>query len=60
MINKVWTEEKSQLKVETLKSIMALKSNFSKSGHEFYEELAKNEKMIKDIYKPQKYISVNN
>lgn len=54
-INKMWTEEKSQLSIETLKSMVVVKHNFDFSCVEFFNYIKKKPDLLKAIASKQKY-----
>lgn len=55
-MNKIWTSEKTQLKVETLKALLFTKINFKYSCLEFFNYLKQNEKLLKKIHSSEKYV----
>lgn len=56
MVNKLWTTEKTQLTVETLKAILTVKTNFAESCDEFLSEISENENLLKKIHSAEKYL----
>lgn len=55
ILNNIWTSEKAQLKVNTLKSILITKYNYDLNCLEFKEYLKSNEGLLKQIYSAEKY-----
>lgn len=56
MINKMWTTEKSNLSVETLKALVTIKYNFKGDCLSFYNELLKNNPLLRKIHQNEKYM----
>jgi hypothetical protein len=54
-MNKIWTKEKSQLKIETLKAILVTKTNVDMNCSEFYSFLKKSPLLLKSIASNDKY-----
>lgn len=54
-MNSMWTNDKTQLHVETLKCMLITKYNFNLTCTEFYENIQKNELLLKSIPSSQKY-----
>lgn len=54
-MNNFWTKDKSQLQVETLKSLLVVKNNFNYTCIEFHNMLKTNENLIKSIHSQAKY-----
>lgn len=54
-MNKIWTKEKSQLKIETLKAILVTKTNVDMNCSEFYNFLKKSSLLFKSIVSNDKY-----
>ncbi|KAL4121392.1 hypothetical protein QTP88_013914 [Uroleucon formosanum] len=54
-ISKIWTKEKTQLNVSTLKTLVITKLNFNYTCLEFYELLKKNNLLLKKIISKDKY-----
>lgn len=55
LINKIWTEEKTQMSIETLKNILFVKYNSHLSCLEFFELLKATPSLIKAISSEKKY-----
>lgn len=55
IINNIWTAEKSQLKVDTLKSMIITRVNNKLTCLEFYKALLENEMALKSISSQSKY-----
>jgi len=58
-MNDIWTNEKSQLKVETLKAILIVKTNLKMTCLQFYHFLKNQKDMLKQISSSTKYVSEN-
>lgn len=59
-MNNIWTSEKTQLKVETLKSLIITKLNFNFGCSEFYNMLLENADVLEAIHSSKNmYINVN-
>lgn len=54
-ITKIWTKEKTQLNVSTLKALIITKLNFDYTCLEFYELLKNNNLLLKKIVSKDKY-----
>ena len=54
-INKIWTADKTQLSVSTLKSLLLLKCNFKQSCLELYNFLKSSPELLKKIISSEKY-----
>lgn len=54
-MNKTWTDEKTRLKIETLKAILTIKINLKMSCLQFYEYLTSNPEMLRQIASKEKY-----
>ena len=54
-VNKVWTSEKSQLSVETLKAILCVKYNLTNSCEKFHDLLNNDSNLLKKIHSNEKY-----
>ena len=54
-MNNLWTEEKTQLRVSTLKSLLILKFNVKLSCLEFYNMLKTKPELLKKIISSEKY-----
>lgn len=54
-VKNTWKVESSQLKIETIKSVLFVKLNLEYSCLEFHELLKKNEGMLKQIASQDKY-----
>lgn len=54
-MNKIWTKEKSQLKIETLKAILVTKTNIDMNCSESYSFLKKSPILLKSIASNDKY-----
>lgn len=55
VVNKLWTVEKSQLSVETIKAILTVRSTYSSCQH-FLEEISQNNNLLKKIHSSEKYL----
>ena len=55
-MNSIWTDEKSRMKVETVKALLQLKTNFYFSCEELTVKLHGNEQIIKKIHSSHKYL----
>lgn len=56
VVNKIWTSEKTQLTVETLKAILQVRQNFSVNCEEFLKKIATNDEMLKQVHSAEKYM----
>ena len=56
-VNNTWTEEKTKLKVETLKAIIIVKCNVTFSCVDFYHFIKTKPELLNKIAKTAKYIS---
>ena len=56
-MNKLWTSEKSQLSVETLKAILQVKTNLGNSCEEFHKSISANDELLKKIHLAEKYVN---
>lgn len=54
-MNKIWTSEKTQLKVSTLKALLVTKVNFTQSCIDFYTFLKSSPQLLKQISSTEKY-----
>jgi hypothetical protein len=54
-VNDIWSPEKTQLKVETLKSIITTKLNINLTCLDFYKMHIENEAALKAIHSEKKY-----
>lgn len=54
-VNKTWTDEKSQLQVETLKAILTVKCNLKLSCIEFFKFLKEKPELLRQIASKDKY-----
>ena len=54
-MNKIWTADKTQLSVSTLKSLLLLKCNFKQSCLELYNFLKSSPELLKKIISSEKY-----
>ncbi|KAK8758592.1 hypothetical protein V5799_003777 [Amblyomma americanum] len=55
LMNKIWTAEKTQLKVATLKAMLVLKVNVRMTCEQYFAHLCKKEHLLKKIHSSQKY-----
>ena len=55
MMNDVWTNEKTQLSVDTLKGLLMIKANFKQSCSEFHTMLLSNNDLLQAIHFSKKY-----
>ncbi|KAK4886708.1 hypothetical protein RN001_002979 [Aquatica leii] len=60
LMNKVWTSEKTQLSVTTLKSILVTKYNFNESCSEFYHLIKENEAILSAVHSSSQYKNSKN
>lgn len=58
-MNYIWSDEKSQLKVETMRAILAVKINMGISCEAFSEKISANPAILKQIHSSDKYTAVN-
>ena len=56
-MNALWTDEKNRFLVETIKSILMIKSNINLSCDAFAKKLAKDKAILKKIHGSEKYVS---
>ena len=56
-MNALWTDEKNRFLVETIKSILMIKSNTNLSCDAFAKKLAKDKAILKKIHGSEKYVS---
>ena len=56
-MNALWTNEKNRFPVETIKSILMIKSNINLSCDAFAKKLAKDKAILKKIHGSEKYVS---
>lgn len=54
-MNLIWTDQKNRLKVETVKAILSVKTNFNMSCDEFSKKLSENENVLRQIHSSDKY-----
>lgn len=55
IMNKIWSAEKTQLNINTLKAMLIVKTNFDLSCIEFYSRLAEDECILEKISSSEKY-----
>lgn len=55
VMNKIWTSEKNQLQISTLKAMLTVNMNFDCNCKQFYEKLLTNEKILNAIHSSEKY-----
>lgn len=55
LMNKVWTAEKTQLQVATLKAMLMLKVNVHMTCEQYHGHISKNEGLLRKIHSSQKY-----
>ena len=55
LINNYWTDKKSELSMETLKSWLAIKQNCKMSCSQFYEFILSKSDLIQQIHSSEKY-----
>lgn len=55
-MNRYWTSEKSQLSVDTIKSMLILTYNVETNCENFYKEILKNVDLLKKVHSSQKYL----
>lgn len=55
IINNYWSSDKTQIHLETIKSVLNLKMNVNLSCCQYYEYLKSNEDILKAIHSSQKY-----
>lgn len=56
MINKFWTDEKSQFAVDTIKAILTVKRNFCCSCEDFYDKIKSDKELLKQVHRSEKYL----
>ena len=56
-MNALWTDEKNRFLVETIKSILMIKSIINLSCDAFAKKLAKDKAILKKIHGSEKYVS---
>lgn len=54
-INKIWTTEKTQFNIKTLKSILSVKYNLTNSCEKFHDILKNDPFLLQSIHSDQKY-----
>lgn len=54
-MNSIWTSDKTQLQVETLKCMLITKCNFNLNCTDFYENIRRNDSLLKPIHSSEKY-----
>jgi len=54
-MNRLWTDEKNRLKINTVKTMITVKPFFKVTCSEFHNLLSENEKLQKEIHSNQKY-----
>lgn len=57
-MNNMWTENKSQLSVKTLRAMLMLKCNVGLSCDKFHDKIKGEPALLKDIHSSKKYVSV--
>ena len=55
-INKIWTTEKMQLNIKTLKSILNVKYNLTNSCEKFHDTLINDPNLLQSIHSDPKYV----
>lgn len=55
LMNDMWTSEKTQMMVETIKAMLITKCNFSMTCAEFKEYIKENKDILKKIHNSEKY-----
>lgn len=55
LVNDLWTDEKNQFKVETIKAILSVKMNLPKSCEDFQKILVSKPELLKKIHSSEKY-----
>lgn len=55
LMNKIWTAEKAQLKVATLKAMLVLKVNACMTCKQYFGHLCTKENLLKKKHSSQKY-----
>jgi len=55
LMNNIWTSDKTQLNVDTLKAMLITKVNFSLSCSDFYDMLLQQPRLLKAIHSSEKY-----
>lgn len=56
VVNKIWTSEKTQLSVETLKAMLQIRQNFTETCEEFHMKISKDEDLLKKVHSAEKYL----
>uniref|UniRef100_A0A0K8VZT2 HAT C-terminal dimerisation domain-containing protein n=1 Tax=Bactrocera latifrons TaxID=174628 RepID=A0A0K8VZT2_BACLA len=59
LINQIWNDEKSQIKIETLRALLYVRYNIKMTCKEFFEFLKMQPKMLKEIASNEKYAFKN-
>lgn len=59
LINQIWNDEKSQIKIETLRDLLYVRYNIKMTCKEFFEFLKMQPKMLKEIASNEKYAFKN-
>uniref|UniRef100_A0A034WRC0 HAT C-terminal dimerisation domain-containing protein n=1 Tax=Bactrocera dorsalis TaxID=27457 RepID=A0A034WRC0_BACDO len=59
LINQIWSDEKSQIKIETLRDLLYVRYNIKMTCKEFFEFLKMQPKMLKEIASNEKYAFKN-
>jgi hypothetical protein len=58
LINVIWTDEKEQLKIETVKALIIVKTCFKNlSCAEFYDQILNDKEILEQVHKSDKYFS---
>lgn len=55
IINKLWSIDKSQLMVDTVKAILMVKVNYASNCEDFLKQISNNEHLLKQVHKTEKY-----
>lgn len=55
LMNDCWTDSKSQLKEDVMKSMLILRTNFNCTCQEFHNMLSKNQHLLNQIHSSAKY-----
>lgn len=59
LMNDLWNSGKSQLKVETVKAMLQVRTHFSMSCVEFSNKLSSTNEVLKKIHSSEKYTKTN-
>jgi hypothetical protein len=58
LINAIWTDEKNRLKIQTVKTLIIVKTYFKNlSCVEFYDQVVNEKEILEQVHKSDKYFS---